>query len=328
MNWEKMLNIDRRWIFLALAIVVVVPFMFRMELPITTTKEVEDIFNFIEELDENNAMFISVDYDPGTMAENQPMTEAVLRHAFARRIPVFMTSYTPLGQALADIALETVTDTREPGNFVRVNWDEWEEYRYEGITRFELEEAWERDNTLPEGTMGWVFEGVDYTILGYAPVFSIVILGMGSSITAQYPEDMYGNPVEEMPMLKAHKSGRDVDLAITMAGSSACVLWITYGRESFGLNVAFGVTAVMATDYYTYLQSGQTIGQMGGLRGAAEYEVLLEENGYAISTGDAFRGMDVQSLAHILIIIFVVLGNIAYFAGGFHRKSKRLESGR
>lgn len=328
MNWEKMLNIDRRWIFLALAIVVVVPFIFRMGLPIKTTREVEGIFDFIDELDENNAIFIGVDYEPGTMAENQPMTEAVLRHAFARRIPVFMTAYRPLGQALADIALETVTDIREPGNFVRVNWDEWDEYRFDGITVFELEEAWERDNTLPEGAMGWVFEGVDYTILGYAPYFSIVLLGMSSSIIAQYPSDIYGNPVEEMPILQAHKSARDVDLAVTMAGSTACELWILYGRESFGLNVAFGVTAVMATDYYTYLQSGQTIGQMGGLRGAAEYEVLLKESGYAISTGDAFRGMDVQSLAHILIIIFVVLGNIAYFAGGFHRKSKRLDLGR
>ena len=77
----------------------------------------------------------------------------------------------------------------------------------------------------------------------------------------------------------------------------------------------------MATDYFPYLQAGQVIGQMGGLRGAAEYEVLLTENGITPSTDKAFRGMDVQSAAHILIILLIIMGNIAFFAGGFHKKT-------
>jgi hypothetical protein len=63
---------------------------------------------------------------------------------------------------------------------------------------------------------------------------------------------------------------------------------------------------------------------MGGLRGAAEYEVLLEQNGVYPTTGKAFQGMDVQSVAHIAIFLFVLIGNIAFFAGGFHKKGARL----
>jgi len=31
--------------------------------------------------------------------------------------------------------------------------------------------------------------------------------------------------------------------------------------------------------------------------------------------GDAVAGMDAQSLSHVLIIIFIVIGNLAYIAG-------------
>jgi hypothetical protein len=40
--------------------------------------------------------------------------------------------------------------------------------------------------------------------------------------------------------------------------------------------VAVGVTAVMAADMYPYLQSGQLIGMLSGLKGAAEYEKLVD----------------------------------------------------
>ena len=326
--WQRALNIDRRWIFLVIGVTAVVPFFFRMGLPVYTTDEVESIFDYIDELDETDAIFVAFDYQPGTMAENHPMALAVMRHAFARHVPVYMTANFPLGQALGAEALAALTDTREPANFERVAWADWEDYRESGITRAEVLEGWETDHELPDGAMGWLFEGMDYAFLGYAPVFSMVILGMGTSIATQYPNDVYGNPVNEMPILRSHKSAREVDLAVSLSGSSACTWWITYGRESYGLPIAFGVTAVMATDYYPYIQSGQVIGQMGGLRGAAEYEVMLLDNGYAVETGQAFRGMDVQSLAHIMIILFVVFGNIAYFAGGFHKKSQRLKSRR
>jgi hypothetical protein len=38
--------------------------------------------------------------------------------------------------------------------------------------------------------------------------------------------------------------------------------------------------------------------------------------------------MDVQNAAHLLIFFFIVLGNIAYFAGGFHKKGALLKGRR
>jgi len=62
----------------------------------------------------------------------------------------------------------------------------------------------------------------------------------------------------------------------------------------------------MATDYYPYLQSGRVFGLMGGLKGAAEYEHL------ANNPGDAIQGMAMQMWAHLLIIFFIIIGNIGY----------------
>ncbi len=321
--WEKMLNVDRRWIFLGIGIVAIVPFFINFGMPIKTSIEVEGIFDYVDELDSDNAIFISFDFAPGTQAENMPMAVAVMRHAFHNDIPVFMTANYPLHHGMMLAAMAYVFNPTTEGFYHEVPFEDWSQFRNAGITdKDELVVAWENDgNVLPDGAMGWVFEGRDYAALGYAPVFNLVILGMTISIETQYPRDAHGNATGEMPILQEHKNLRDVDLALSCSGSAACVWWVTYAREKIGLPIAFGVTAVMATDYYPYLQAGQVIGQMGGLRGAAEYEVLLTENGITPSTDKAFTGMDVQSAAHILIILLIIMGNIAFFAGGFHKKT-------
>jgi hypothetical protein len=59
----------------------------------------------------------------------------------------------------------------------------------------------------------------------------------------------------------------------------------------------------------------QLTGLLAGLKAAAEYEFLLETPGTATS------GMDAQSIAHLIIIIFIVIGNVNYW------RSKKTEKG-
>ena len=77
--------------------------------------------------------------------------------------------------------------------------------------------------------------------------------------------------------------------------------------------MGIGCTAVSAPDYYTFLQSGQFVGMLGGLKGAAEYEELMERSGYPTGRRPATVGMDSQSFGHILIVVMVIFGNIGYF---------------
>lgn len=66
-------------------------------------------------------------------------------------------------------------------------------------------------------------------------------------------------------------------------------------------------TSVSTPQMVNNFQSGLLVGNIGGLGGAAYLEKMHGELGAA--TG----GMDSQSLGHIIIIIFIILGNIGYF---------------
>ncbi|MCK4372052.1 MAG: hypothetical protein KAW61_02845, partial [candidate division Zixibacteria bacterium] len=73
-------------------------------------------------------------------------------------------------------------------------------------------------------------------------------------------------------------------------------------------------TGVMTAQYYPYLGSGQIIGIMGGLLGAAQYEKLTD------NPGRAKDGMRVQLPAHLVIILFIVMGNVGFFANKWRLK--------
>ena len=67
-----------------------------------------------------------------------------------------------------------------------------------------------------------------------------------------------------------------------------------------------GVTSIQVNEVMPYVQSGQMVGVLAGMPGAAEYESLIGQKGSATS------GMDAQSVAHLVIVLFIVLGNISY----------------
>jgi hypothetical protein len=143
---------------------------------------------------------------------------------------------------------------------------------------------------------------------------------MGESITGVFPTDRRGLPVAELPLMqKVHNYG-DVDLVVSYATGVIGEWWANLINAQFGTPVAVGCTAVSAPKYYAYLDSGQMIGLLGGLKGASEYERLLL-NDYPVHQAayedplnfSAMRGMDVQTVIHLIIIAFIIIGNVAYF---------------
>ena len=148
--------------------------------------------------------------------------------------------------------------------------------------------------------------GKDYVFLGYKPGYSNLVLNMGEDIKAAFDKDYYGKPTEGMAVLEKVKSLRDVPLAVDIAAGATSEMWIAYGRDRFGFDLGIGCTAVIAPDLYPFLDSGQLCGFLGGLRGAADYETLLEK------PEDATKGMQAQSLTHMLIIVLIVGANIGY----------------
>ena len=104
----KIGSVDRRWIFLIIAAVVIVPLLFPIGLPIRATDTTKDVYDAIERLPAGSNVLLSTEYSPSTRPENHPMTISILRHLFKNNHKVFVTCLWPDGQFMAQDALNQV----------------------------------------------------------------------------------------------------------------------------------------------------------------------------------------------------------------------------
>jgi hypothetical protein len=153
--------------------------------------------------------------------------------------------------------------------------------------------------------------GKDFVFLGYAPGEANAIISMGQDFRAAFPTDYAGTGIAEIPLLMNVRSLRDIPYVLSLSvGFPGIETWYVYGKEKYGFELGGGCTAVSAPRFYPLLNTGQINGLLGGLRGAAEYELLIEAQGKAVA------GMDAQSATHFLIIFLIVVCNAAYFLTG------------
>ncbi|MEA2031285.1 MAG: hypothetical protein U9N55_06800 [candidate division Zixibacteria bacterium] len=156
--------------------------------------------------------------------------------------------------------------------------------------------------------------GIDYVNLGYKYGYVSVLKGMGQSIEDIFPTDNSGTLLSQLPIMDSVKNYNDVSFIFEVADNATADYWISIVNAGYGVPIGVGMTAVMAPKFYSFLGSKQIVGLLGGMKGAAEYEILIGHE------DAAFRGMDVQSLVHLLIIFLVIVGNIGFFASKKHKR--------
>jgi hypothetical protein len=275
---DKLLNIDRRWLFLLVFIGVALPIIMPIGLPVTTTASTRDAFEFIEGLKPGDAVLISFDYGASSAPENDPMAEGIMRQCFLKRLRVVVCALYPLGGLqLANNSLAKVSA-------------EFPDLKY----------------------------GEDYVNLGFKDGAQAVMKRMGDDIVGAFPTDVRGTPLAQIPMLKGVRSLRQVSVVVTVTTGIIGEYWITQAHPQSGVPVIVGPTAVGAPKYYAYLNAGQAVGMLSGMKGAAEYEKLLAAkypplDRFYKSTHafTATKGMDAQTVIHFVIIVFIIIGNVA-----------------
>lgn len=274
--FEKLMKLDRRWVFLFLIIVCVITYVVPFNVPILVEPESQRIYDFIENLEPGSVVLVAIDYDPNNMAELHPMTYAVVEHCWRKEVKVILTALSQNGPGMADQAIRDISDSLLLDR------------TYNGVDFIGRE----------------IVNGVDYCFLGYKPYYALVILGMGQDFRLPFPNDYYGSPLDSLPMMRNVHNYSDVDIVVDLSGGNITDAWISYGQSRFNFPLALGLTGVMTAQYYPYLGSGQVIGIMGGLLGAAQYEQMADNPGLAKD------GMRVQLGAHVVIILFIFMGNI------------------
>jgi hypothetical protein len=156
--------------------------------------------------------------------------------------------------------------------------------------------------------------GTDFVNLGFFAGGEAALASFAKDIPGFVGVDYEGKPVSGMPIFEGVRTAEDVDLFIDIATGSI-LPYIQYFQGPYNKPLTGGAIGSQISRYQSYSDAKQIQGYLGSLRGAAEYEQLLE------MPGQATASMDAQSAAHLLIAVLIVLGNIGELAVRKKRKA-------
>ena len=271
-------SLDRRIIFLIVGLSVLIPLLKPewVDLPIRPTPESQIVFDEINKLNAGDKVLLSFEYGPSTKPEIHPMAIAILKHLYAKNIQVYGFALWPDGNFMSTEAFSEVSD----------DYDK----KY----------------------------GVDYVNLGYKPGQEAVIKGISSDIRTLYTVDLQGTSINDIPMMKDVVNIEDFDFVFSLsAGYPGSKEWVQYACDPKNIPLSTGCTSIQVTDIMPYVENDQIRGILAGMPGAAEYESLveaeLEKMEIAVKPGEASGMMAAQSIAHVVIVLFIIFGNISYF---------------
>ena len=284
----KLGQLDRRLIFILIGLSVLIPLLKPgwVNIPIKTTSNSEVVFEELNNLNEGDRVLVSFEYGASTKPEIHPMSVAVLQHLFSKGIKVYTVPLWPEGLMMAKYALEEVVKS----NLFNIQ------------------------------------EHTDYVSLPYKAGGEIIIRGIATDIRSIFTQDVNNILLKDIPMMDGVNKVADFDFVFDLsAGVPGNAEWVQFACDEHNVPLSSGCTSIMVTDAIPYVESGQIKGILAGMPGAAEYEQMvfkylsnlkdskmLNEN-VQIIPGKATSRMSAQSIAHLLMVIFIILGNISYY---------------
>jgi hypothetical protein len=150
--------------------------------------------------------------------------------------------------------------------------------------------------------------GEDYVFLGYLPLTEATFAAIANGAKELVATDPYGKPTADMPIFQIADKAADFNLAVLITTSTDPVEWcIRQWYTAFKTPLLFMVVAVIGPSVQPFVASKQAVGMISGQNMAAQYELLIKRPGSAVAA------LDAQSGAHVLIIIYIVLGNLVYW---------------
>ncbi len=294
-------RLDRRWVFLAMALAVAGPILVmgltRKTLPETPTDASRAVFRAVQSLPQGSTVLLAFDFDPGSAGELEPMGVNMARHCALRGHKMVFISLWPLGGQMIDQTIEKV---------IRADFPQLQ-------------------------------DGVDFVNLGFQAGNEQVMRVVLTDFKRAFPTTKSGRATADLPILQGvQRIGDFALLASVSAGYPGSKEWVQYVVSASGgkLPMVSGCTGVQTPQLYPYFP-GQISGLLGAIKGAAEYESLInawvmdpanaaEWSGRGAASGapmvlppkylEAQRRMGPQLGAHLLMVVLILLGNLVYFA--------------
>jgi len=286
----KLGNLDRRIIFLLIGLSVLIPLLNPnlIDLPLGQDRNTKIVYDSISELQEDDKVLISFAYGASTKPEVHPMAIALLNQLFSKGVKVYIVSLWPESPIMAQQAISEVKKSN----------------------LFNIE------------------DGTNYVMFDYKVGGFVVIKGIADNFRDLYQQDYNGKSIDSLDIMNGVYSVKDFDFVFDFsAGVPGNAEWVQYACDPKNVPLSSGCTSIMVTDAIPYVESGQLRGILAGMPGAAEYEkmvydymVVEQKNNnlninkeVVIKKGKAYARMSAQSVAHLLMVIFIIIGNVAYY---------------
>ncbi len=276
-------EVDRRIIFIFIFFSVAAPILFKISFTFKAIPIVSALYDKVESLPAGSTVLISYDFDPAMAPEVQPMADALSRHCLSRDLKIIYMCLFPTGQGQLEETFRTVVREEFPNKK----------------------------------------DGIDFVNLGYKAGGEGVLNVIVTDFEKMFPTDVNSVPYGDIQVFDNIKSCQNLDLIISIGGGRPGIKeWVLFVGDPGNVPMAAGVAAVVAPQLYPYFPN-QILGLLGGVKGAAEYENKMrdEHEQFKDMPTPATTMMGPQTLAHIVVMAFIIIGNILYF------RNKRREEG-
>lgn len=277
MPWyERLMNIDRRILYLTMFLGISYVMFFPIGFPIPPEESTQASWDFVNSIPAGSNVLYSFDTSASAMTETKPPSEVLVRRSLELGHKVVMVATVAEANALSSIWIDPI-----------------------------IEE------------MGAVY-GEDIVHLGFMVSWASFMEQARTDLSgANGGIDKYGTPLSNLPMMKNITKAADFAFVFSFYGSDPGPNgWINMWNATEGIPVLTACTAVSTPNMMNYYQSELLQGVVGGIAGAAYLEMLAGTPGFAISA------MDSQSLGHIIILSFLVIGNFSYFVSRYYARKE------
>ncbi len=276
-------NLSSKIIYLIVFLVLSVPLIKGWRFTPARMTSAEKLFSVIDglKLGQDQIVLFAMDFGPNSKAENFDQSSLLVEHLMRRRIPIaFYSLYAQATPFLEEIPRQVAAKLMRE--------DPTQQWRY----------------------------AKDWVNLGYqVQVLTIQQVANSKNIPETLKKDARGNSLSELDIFKNIKTLKQIPLFIQVTGLvGALEAYLQFLKsEDFRPNFVHGCTSITIPKAYIYLDSGQLLGLLEGIAGAAWYSELLTEkypNRERDKAGSINTGL---GFAQILILLLILLGNIFDF---------------
>lgn len=264
--WDRITDMSPRPIYFILILAIAFPFINPLRIPISIADYTKDAYNFVESLPPGSIVLSPNVIEASCWGECGYSWIATWEHFFKKDLKIVAISLYKDGPLLCERVIDVL--------------------KSRGVN---------------------VEYGVNYVNLGLVAGFNSAIAAMvepPDGLHRLVKTDYFGNSINTLPLMSEIKCIEQVDLICSFT-SGWGEDWVGLAVIPYGAKYIYSCIGVMQPTLVNQYSLNLCIGGLAGLKGGAEYELMMGNP----STG--VKSMDAISTTHALVIIFIVVGNIA-----------------